>query len=215
MSALHRFCGIDTGDVCALAVREREEGRPVRWIYFEAPPIDRLLSRCRVLFARLGVEAFVIDGGPHTQAARAVYDLHPDGGFIWRHTEGEMRIREMSFLGAARRHVRMSREDLLDHLVEEFHLGAGRVLLPRPEGAADEAILSRVERHLLNLRKKPRVRASGETTLAYERNENHFGFACAYARLAESLARSEGVLAPLAGGTAPPETSGRRMLGRK
>ena len=117
MSALHRFCGIDTGDVCALAVREREEGRPVRWIYFEAPPIDRLLSR--------------------------------------------------------------------------------------------------VERHLLNLRKKPRVRASGETALAYERNENHFGFACAYARLAESLARSEGMLAPLAGGTAPPETSGRRMLGRK
>ena len=38
----------------------------------------------------LGVEAFVIDGGPHTQAARAVYDLNPDGGFIWRHTEGEM-----------------------------------------------------------------------------------------------------------------------------
>ena len=215
MSARHRFCGVDTGDVCALAVRECEGGRPVRWIYFEAPPIEGLIERCRAVFAGLGVEAFVVDGGPHTQAARAVYDLNPDGGFIWRHTEGEMLVKQVSFLGVERRHVRMNREDLLDHLVEEFHEGAGRVLLPSPKDTGEEALLNEVERHLMNLRKKPRIRSSGETVLAYERNENHFGFACAYARLAESLARSEGILAPLAGGTVVPQSFDQRMLRRR
>ena len=215
MSARHRFCGIDTGDRCALAVREREEDGPARWIYFEAPPVERLIERCRAVFAGLGVEAFVVDGGPHTQAARAVYDLYPDGGFIWRHTEGEMQTKEVSFLGVERRHVRMNREDLLDHLVEEFHEGAGSVLLPRPQDAGEEALLCEVERHLLNLRKKPRIRSSGETVLAYERNENHFGFACAYARLAESLALSEGVLAPIAGGTVTPQDFHKRILKRR
>ncbi len=217
MNASYRFCGIDTGDVCALAVRERdhEEGRPARWIYFEAPPIERLVERCRAVFSGLGVEAFVIDGGPHTQAARAVYDLNPDGGFIWRHTEGEMLVKEVSFLGVERRHVRMNREDLLDHLVEEFHEGAERVLLPSPGDTGEEALLAEVERHLMNLRKKPRIRSSGETVLAYERNENHFGFACAYARLAESLAHSEGILVPLAGGTVMPQALNKRILKRR
>lgn len=215
MSAPHRFCGIDTGDACALAVRERGEGRPARWIYFEAPPIEQLIERCRAVFSSLGVEAFVIDGGPHTQAARAVYDLCPEGGFIWRHTEGEMLVKEVLFLGVERRHVRMNREDLLDHLVEEFHEGAGRVLLPSPRDTGEEALLAEVERHLMNLRKRPRIRSSGETVLAYERNENHFGFACAYARLAESLAHSEGVLAPLAGGTVTPQVFEQRMLKRR
>ena len=215
MSAPHRFCGIDTGDVCAVAVREREEGRPARWIYFEAPPIERLIERCRAVFSGLGVEAFVIDGGPHTQAARAAYDLCPESGFIWRHTEGEMLVKEVSFLGVERRHVRMNREDLLDHLVEEFHEGAGRVLLPSPRDTGEEALLAEVERHLMNLRKRPRIRSSGETVLAYERNENHFGFACAYARLAESLAHSEGVLVPLAGGTVMPQVFEQRILKRR
>ena len=215
MSASYRFCGIDTGDRCALAVREREEGPPARWIYFEAPPIERLVERCRAVFSGLGVEAFVIDGGPHTQASRAVYDLYPEGGFIWRHTEGEMQTRDVSFLGVERRHVRMNREDLLDHLVEEFHEGAGRVLLPSPKDTGEEALLAEVERHLMNLRKRPRIRSSGETVLAYERNENHFGFACAYARLAESLAQSEGVLAPIAGGTVTPQAFNKRMLKRR
>ena len=169
----------------------------------------------RGIFAGMGVEAFVVDGGPHTQAARAVYDLNPDGGFIWRHTEGEMQTKDVSFLGVERRHVRMNREDLLDHLVEEFHEGAGRVLLPGPKDTGEEALLSEVERHLMNLRKKPRIRSSGETVLAYERNENHFGFACAYARLAESLAQSEGMLAPIAGGTVVPQTFDQRMLRRR
>ncbi|MDE0331414.1 MAG: hypothetical protein OXL41_06045 [Nitrospinae bacterium] len=215
MSASYRFCGIDTGDVCALAVRERREGRPVRWVYFESPPVERLIERCRAVFSGLGVEAFVVDGGPHTQAARAVYDLAPDAGFIWRHTEGEMQTKEVSFLGVERRHVRMNREDLLDHLVEEFHEGVGRVLLPQPKDSSEEALLGEVERHLMNLRKKPRIRSSGETVLAYARNENHFGFACAYARLAESLAQSEGMLAPLAGGTVMPQTYHQRMLKRR
>ena len=215
MSAAHRFCGIDTGDACALAVREHGEGRPARWIYFESLPVERLIARCRAVFSGLGVEAFVIDGGPHTREARAVYDLNPDSGFIWRHTEGEMQTKDVSFLGVERRHVRMNREDLLDHLVEEFHEGAGRVLLPSPKDTGEEALLNEVERHLMNLRKKPRVRSSGETALAYERNENHFGFACAYARLAESLARSEGVLAPFAGGTVTPRTYHQRMIERR
>ena len=215
MSASYRFCGIDTGDACALAVRERGEGRPARWIYFEAPPIERLIERCRAVFSGLGVEAFVIDGGPHTREARAAYDLYPEGGFIWRHTEGEMLVKEVPFLGVERRHVRMNREDLLDHLVEEFHEGAGRVLLPSPKDTGEEALLAEVERHLMNLRKKPRIRSSGETVLAYERNENHFGFACAYARLAESLAQSEGVLAPIAGGTVTPQVFEHRMLKRR
>ena len=215
MSANYRFCGIDTGDRCALAVRERGEGRPARWIYFEAPPIERLIERCRAVFSGLGVEVFVIDGGPHTQAARAAYDLYPEGGFIWRHTEGEMQTKDVSFLGVERRHVRMNREDLLDYLVEEFYEGAGRVLLPSPNDTGEEALLAEVERHLMNLRKRPRIRSSGETVLAYERNENHFGFACAYARLAESLAQSEGVLAPLAGGTVTPQVFEQRMLKRR
>ncbi len=206
-----RFCGIDTGDACAVAVRE--EGPPVRWVYFETPPLERLTARCRAIFSGLGVEAFVVDGGPHTQAARALYDLHPEGGFIWRHTEGEMHTKSVSFLGVERRHVRMRREDLLDHLVEEFH--AGGALLPRPANAEEEALLAQVERHLTNLRKKPRIRSSGETVLAYERNENHFGFACAYARLAESLARSEGILSPPAGGTVVPRAQGLRMRTRR
>ena len=70
MSPNPRFCGIDTGESCALAVRERE-GETVRWVYFEALPIERLVERCGRIFAHLGVEGMVIDGGPHTQAARA------------------------------------------------------------------------------------------------------------------------------------------------
>ena len=51
----------------------------------------------------------------------------------------------------------------------------------------------------MNLRKKPRIRSSGETVLAYERNENHFGFACAYARLAESWRRAREYWSPSPG----------------
>ncbi|MBI2132435.1 MAG: hypothetical protein HYT99_06430 [Candidatus Tectomicrobia bacterium] len=199
-----RFCGIDTGERCAVAVRERAEGGAVRWVYFEAPPIERLVERCGRIFDRLGVEGMVIDGGPHTQAARAAHDLLPDGAFLWRHTEGEMGVKEVPFLGVPRRHVRLNREELLDLLVEEFH--AGSVRWPRPRSEAEETLLAAVESQLMNLRKSRR--GPGERPFLYERNENHFGFACAFAKLAEELLEREGSLAPHAGGTLPPDPRG-------
>ena len=193
-----RFCGIDTGDRCALAVRERVSGRgPVRWVYFEAPPVDRLAARCADLFGRLGVEAAVIDGGPFTQTAREVHDLLPEGCFIWRHTPGEMAVKRVAFLGVERGHVRLNREELLERIVEEFHGGPGAVRLPAPRDAAEEALLGEVDAHLMNLRVR-----RGEGGARFERNENHFAFACAYAKLAEELARAEGILAAPAGGYA-------------
>ncbi len=219
-----RFCGIDTGERCALAVRERAEEGLVRWVYFEAPPLERLAGRCARVFDRLGVEGLVIDGGPHTREARAVHDLLPEGAFIWRHTEGEMAVKRVAFLGAERRHVRIGREEMLDMLVEELHQGPGAVRMPQPRDAEEEALLAGVQAHLMNLRKARRPRAGGERRLAYERNENHFGFAMAFALLAEALAESEGILAPHAGGTllpagdgapaAPGEWSGRRIFRR-
>ncbi len=200
-SAPLRFCGIDTGESCALAVRERA-GDAVRWIYFEAPPIGELPGRCERIFDALGVEGMVIDGGPHTEAARRVYDLLPEGGFIWRHTEGGMAVKRVPFLGVERRGVRMNREELLERLVEEFRVG--EVRWPAPRDEKEEALLAEVERHLMNLRKKRVRRAGGEEIDVFERGENHFGFACAYAKLAEELAVSEGMLAPPAGGTVPP-----------
>ncbi len=209
-----RFCGIDTGESCAIAVRERA-GDLVRWRYFEAPPIEQLAARCEKIFDALGVEAMVIDGGPHTEAARRVHDLLPDGAFIWRHTEGEMSVKRVSFLGVERRHVRLNREELLSRLVEEFREGAVR--WPGPRDEKEETLLSGVERHLMNLRKKRIRRAGGEEIDVYERGENHFGFACAYAKLAEELAASEGILAQPAGGTVPPAAESgypRISLGR-
>lgn len=202
MSSPPRFCGIDTGDRCALAVREGSG--PARWIYFEAPPLDRLAERCAGLFDRLGVEALAIDGGPHTGAAREVHDLLPEGAFIWRHTEGEMQVKRVPFLGTERCHVRLGREDLLDLLVEELHRGPSAVRLPRPRDGGEEALLAEVGVHLMNLRKVSRKRAGGRETLAYAGGENHFAFAMAFALLAERLAESEGVLVPAAGGTVPP-----------
>ncbi|MBI3126717.1 MAG: hypothetical protein HYZ11_03840 [Candidatus Tectomicrobia bacterium] len=204
-----RFCGIDTGDRCAIAVRERVRDGGARWVHFEAPPVERLVERCRLVFDRLGVEGAVIDGGPHTQAARAVHDLLPGGAFIWRHTGGAMGVKEVSFLQVARRHVRLSREELLDLLVEEFHRETPPVRWPRPRNEAEEALLASVEGQLMNLRKSRR--GTGERPLLYERNENHYGFACAFAKLAEELAEGEGILAPDAGGTtlpAPPAGAG-------
>ncbi len=210
-----RFCGIDTGETCAVAVRERVSGF-VRWRYFEAPPIERLAGRCASIFGALGVEAAVIDGGPHTEAARRVHDLLEGGAFIWRHTEGEMTVKTIPFLGVARRHVRMNREELLSRLVEEFREGPDAVRWPRPRDEKEEALLSDVERHLMNLRKKRVRRAGGGEIDVYERGENHFGFACAYAKLAEELAVSEGILAQPAGGTIPPATeSGYERLSRR
>ena len=191
-----RFCGIDTGERCALAVRERVSGQgPVRWVYFEAPPIDRLAARCADLFGRLGVEAAVIDGGPFTQTAREVHDLLPEGCFIWRHTPGEMVVKRVAFLGVERGHVRLNREELLERIVEEFHGGPGAVRLPAPRDAAEEALLAEVDAHLMNLRVR---RGEGEGRARFERNENHFAFA--YAKLAEELARAEGILTAPAGG---------------
>ncbi len=202
-----RFCGIDTGETCALAVRERarDEAGPVRWIYFEAPPADRLAERCEKIFGALSVRAAVIDGGPHTTIAREVHDLLPWGAFIWRHTEGAMSVREEEFLGAHRRQVRLDREELLNLMVEEFHEGPEAALWPVPRDEAEETLLKEVEAHLMNLRKTKRRRAGGEIVEVYERGENHFGFACAYAKLGEALAESEGVLRAPAGGTLPPE----------
>jgi hypothetical protein len=207
-----RFCGIDTGEHCALAVRERGleeggpagEGGPARWIYFEAPPVDRLIARCRVIFEALGVRAVVIDGGPHTTIAREVHDLLPGGAFIWRHTEGAMSVKDESFMNVERRQVRLNREELLNLLVEEFREGPGAVRWPTPQSEAEEALLETVESHLMNLRKTRRLRAGGEEIDVYGRGENHFGFACAYARLAEALAETESVLTAPAGGTLPP-----------
>jgi hypothetical protein len=201
-----RFCGIDTGERCALAVRERLREGGVRWVHFEAPPVERLVERCGAIFDRLGVEGAVIDGGPHTQAARAVHDLLPAGAFIWRHTEGEMSVKEVSFLQVARRHVRLNREELLDLLVEEFHQEATPVRWPRPRTEAEEALLEAVEGQLMNLRKSRR--GGGDRPFLYERNENHFGFACAFAKLAEELLAGEGGLAPDAGGTLLPPPPG-------
>ncbi|MEK6709330.1 MAG: hypothetical protein AABZ64_02005, partial [Nitrospinota bacterium] len=205
MTANPRFCGVDTGERCAIAVRERAGGA-VRWVYFESPPIERLAGRCGVIFNRLGVEGAVIDGGPHTQAARAVHDLLPAGAFIWRHTGGEMAVKEAEFLQVARRHVRLNREELLDLLVEEFHQEAAPVRWPRPRTEGEEALLAAVESQLMNLRKSRR--GSGERTFLYERNENHFGFACAFAKLAEELLEREGGLAPHAGATLLPPPPG-------
>ena len=205
MSPNPRFCGIDTGESCALAVRERE-GETVRWVYFEALPIERLVERCGRIFAHLGVEGMVIDGGPHTQAARAVHDLLPAGAFLWRHTEGEMAVKEAEFLHVSRRHVRLNREELLDLLVEEFHQEAAPVRWPRPRTEQEEALLGAVEAQLMNLRKSRR--GNGERPFRYERNENHFGFACAFAKLAEELLEREGGLAPHAGATLLPAPSG-------
>jgi hypothetical protein len=200
-----RFCGIDTGEICALAIRDRmEEGGPARWIYFEAPPADRLVPRCAVIFEAMRVRAVVIDGGPHTTIAREVHDLLPGGAFIWRHTEGAMGVKEEDFMGVERRQVRLNREELLNLLVEEFREGPEAVLWPGPADLAEEALLGTVETQLMNLRKTRRLRAGGEEVDVYERGENHFGFACAYARLAEALAETEGVLAAPAGGTLPP-----------
>lgn len=202
---LPRFCGIDTGETCALAVRERMgAGGPARWVYFEAPPADRLAGRCAVIFEAMNVRAAVIDGGPHTTIARAVHDLLPEGVFIWRHTEGAMGVKEEAFMGVERRQVRLNREELLNLLVEEFHEGPEAVHWPGPVDEAGEALLATVEAQLMNLRKTRRLRAGGEEVDVYERGENHFGFACAYARLAEALAETEGVLAAPAGGTLPP-----------
>ena len=207
-----RFCGIDTGESCAVAVRERA-GEVVRWLYFEAPPIEELPGRCERIFDALGVEGMVIDGGPHTEAARRVYDLIEGGGFIWRHTGGEMSVKRVPFLGVERRGVRMNREELLNRLVEEFREDAVRWPTPRDE--KEEALLTGVETQLMNLRKKRVRRAGGEEIDVYERGENHFGFACAYAKLAEELAVSEGILAPPAGGTVPPSADiGYRRLSR-
>ncbi|MEE9275695.1 MAG: hypothetical protein V3V62_10345, partial [bacterium] len=177
---------------------------PARWVYFEAVSLDRLTGRCARIFDRLGVEAVSIDGGPHTQAAREVHDLLPEGAFIWRHTEGEMTVKRVDFLGVERRHVRLGREDLIDLLVEEIHGGPDAVRMPAPRSAAEEEVLAAVERHLMNLRKRRTPRAGGAEALRYEKNENHFAFAMAFAKLAEELAASEGVLVPAAGGTVPP-----------
>lgn len=204
MSPAPRFAGIDTGDRCALAVRECPPSGPARWIYFEAPSIAALPGRCARIFDALGVEAAVIDGGPHTQAARDVHDLLPGGAFIWRHTEGEMSVKEVPFLGTARRHIRIGREALLDLLVEELHLGPSASRMPQPRNEDEEKILDEVEQHLLNLRKEVRPRAGGGETIVYGRGENHFAFAMAYACLAGALAESEGILRPAVGGTLPP-----------
>ena len=85
----------------------------------------------------------------------------------------------------------------------------------------------------MNLRKRRVSRAGGAEALRYEKNENHFAFAMAFAKLAEELAASEGVLVSAAGGTVPPagpaaggapapsgwiapeETLLRRSLGRR
>ncbi len=199
-----RFAGIDTGEACWIAVRERagggEDGAP-RWVYFEAPPLEALTERCAAVFNHLGVEAAVIDGGPHTRAAREVHDLLPDGCFIWRHTQSEdMTTKWVEFLGTERRHVRISREEILAALVEEFHSEGPR--LPTPRGEEEERLLSLVDTHLINLRKKQEERSGGQEVEVFAKNENHFGLACAYAKLAEQLAHSEGVIGVAAGGYA-------------
>jgi hypothetical protein len=200
-----RYCGIDTGEVCSVAVRERpEEGGPARGVYFEAPPADRLAARCARIFEALDVRAAVIYGGPLTTVAREVHDLLPGGAFIWRHTEGAMAVKTETFLNVERRQVRLNREELLNLLVEEFCEGPEAVRWPAPRDEAEEALLSEVEAHLMNLRKVRRTRAGGEEIDVYERGENHFGFDCAYARLAEALAESEGVLTAPAGATVLP-----------
>jgi hypothetical protein len=204
-----RFCGIDTGEICSVAVRECEEaGGPARWIYFEA---DRLAERCASIFESLGVGAMVIDGGAHTTIARAVHDLLPGGAFIWRHTEGAMGVRMEDFMGVERRQVRLNREELVNLLVEEFREGPGAAIWPTPHDEGEESLLASVEGHLMNLKKSRRRRANGEEIDSYERGENHFGFACAYARLAEGLAESEGVLNAPAGGTLLPPAGGLYM----
>ena len=115
--------------------------------------------------------------------------------------------------GVERRGVRINREELLNRLVEEFREDAPRWPTPRDE--KEEALLTGVETQLMNLRKKRVRRAGGEEIDVYERGENHFGFACAYAKLAEELAVSEGILAPPAGGTVqPPPEIGYRRLSR-
>ena len=204
---LPRFCGIDTGESCALAVREQVSvGGPTRWVYFEAPPADRLVERCSLIFEAMNVCSLVIDGGPHTTIAREVHDLLPEGGFIWRHTEGAMVVKEEAFMGVERRQVRLNREELLNMLVEEFREGPEAVHWPSPVDEIEEVLLTTVEAQLLNLKKTRRLRAGGEEVDVYERGENHFGFACAYARLAEALAETEGVLAAPAGGTLSPQS---------
>ena len=175
----------DTGEVCSVAVRERpEEGGTARWVYFEAPLADRLAARCARIFEALDVRAAVIDGGPLTTVAREVHDLLPGGAFIWRHTEGAMAVKIETFLNVERRQVRLNREELLNLLVEEFREGPEAVRWPAPRDEAEEALLSEVEAHLMNLRKVRRTRAGGEEIDVFERGENHFGFACAYAKLA-------------------------------
>lgn len=202
-----RFMGVDTGEVCSIAVRELTDPthpRRCRWVYFEAPPVERLVERCGRVREALGAEACVVDSGPYRLLARQVQDQDPENTFLWSHAEGEMRTAEGGHLGAVRKRVLLNREELLEGLLEE---AAGmRGLLPSPRTPEEEELLALAGTHLKNLRRKLAERA-GKEVLAFEKNENHFGFAMAYARLAEELAIAEGLLVPHAGGYAAPAGS--------
>ena len=204
-----RFMGVDTGEICSIAVRElTDPGHPrrARWVYFEAPPVERLVERCRRAREALGVEAAVVDSGPYRLLARQVQDQDPENTFLWSHAEGEMRTAEGEHLGAMRKRVLLNREELLESLLEEA--GGMRSFLPAARTPEEEELLALVGTHLKNLRRKLVEKAGGKEAFAFERNENHFGFAMAYARLAEELAIAEGLLVPHAGGYAAPPGMG-------
>lgn len=210
-----RFLGVDTGEWCYLAVRELADPKPprrARWVHFERCDIASLIERCLAVRNALGVEACVVDAAPYRLEARQVQDQEPEATFLWSHTEAAMRTPVDEHLGVERKRVLLNREELLAELVDE--VTGLRAQLPTPRTGEEQERLALVAAHLKNLRRRLEVRAGGRETFVFEQNENHFGLAMAYARLAEELALAEGLLVPHAGGYAAPAGSAAAAAGR-
>ncbi len=183
------FVGIDTGDICHVAVAQVIGADKIGYVEFDALIGEALLERVRDIARRYDVVGILIDQRPEGALARSVCREYPGISYLQRFSasEGEM----LKFqVNAEYRVLSFDREDTLGEWCDLVKRGTAEIALPATVDGRTFA-QSDVARHILaGAQRMESTDSVGQTVYRFRSGavENHYFMACAFAwRIAEHL----------------------------
>lgn len=183
------FIGIDTGDICHLAVAQVIRADTLRYVWFDAMPGEALPERVAQLVRAFDPGGILIDQRPEGALARTICRAHPGIAYLQRFATADAE----TITSQAEREYRVlsfDREETLAEWCDVVKRGPVHVLLPGiigSEAFADSA----PARHILAGAQRIEVSdRAGQTVYRFRSGalENHYFMAAVFAwRIAEHL----------------------------
>ncbi len=124
------YIGIDTGDICHIAVARIVEGDVLAYIRFDAIPSEELVRHVGALAERFRADGILIDQRPEGELARAVYREHRGITFLQRFSSSEGEKAKVQ-VNALYRVLSFDREETLGAWCDLVRRGPQHVTFPQ------------------------------------------------------------------------------------